>query len=120
MRFQVRCYFCTHGDFECDELREGARCAHCGVGPTSYVVDGKEFCWLHRYPLGGAYLISALSTFTVYEWRGRPQAGLPHARLFEASCGQPISRTSSYCPVCQEAYERWQAEDDTGRVAAEG
>ena len=108
MRFLVRCHNCSHGDIPCDELRANQRCPHCQSVPSSYCVNGQEFCWLHHEPLSAEYPVSANFLFSVYAWRGH-RSKFPNARLFEAQGDEDIFGTSTYCPKCQEVLEEWLA-----------
>jgi len=73
-----------------------------------YVVDGVEYCWLHRLPLSGSYRVSDDHFFTVYGWRGQ-EAKFPLAKLYEAHETERSSGTNPFCPDCQKEYERWLA-----------
>lgn len=115
MRYLVRCSNCSHGEFWCAELRPDQRCPHCQSEPGSYVIDSVEYCWLHRLPFSGSYLVSDSHFFTVYAWRGH-EAKFRYAKLYEASDPQRASGTSAFCPGCQAEYERWlaaQCQDDS-------
>jgi hypothetical protein len=106
VRFIVRCHNCTHGDLACEELRQDLRCPHCQSVPSSYSVDGEEFCWLHQEPLLPKYPFSLNWPFTEYAWRGH-QSKFPNAKLYEAHEEEEAFGMSSFCPKCQEAFDRW-------------
>lgn len=74
--------------------------------PASYTDNGKEYCWLHREPLDGAYPVFAHFLFAVYDWRGH-SSKFPNAKLYEAYQGQETNGTATFCCKCQEEYESW-------------
>lgn len=106
MRYVVLCHNCSHGELPCDELCSDQRCPHCGSAPASYADNGKAFCWLHREPLDGDYLVSAHFLFTTYSWRGH-ESMFPNAKLYEAHEGEKSDGTGDFCCRCQEEYEKW-------------
>jgi hypothetical protein len=106
MRYLVRCHNCSHGDFPCVKLFPDQRCPHCHSVPSSYSFDGEEFCWVHHQPLSAKYPMSANFLLTVYAWRGH-ESKFPNAKLYEAHSADDISGRGSFCPKCQEAFERW-------------
>jgi hypothetical protein len=112
-RYVVLCHCCSHGEIPCDELRDDQRCPHCQSVPYSYTDNGQDFCWLHREPLSGSYLISPNLFFTSYGWRGEEHR-FPNAKLFEANGFEKSEHSGAFCPKCQEIYEVWLEEDRNG------